>query len=61
MDLGALRRGNADLVAQQLWTAMHGYVMLDLAGLHLTSKDPEEEVFRPLIVTLLAGLSGKSG
>ena len=57
MELGALRPGNADLVAQQLWTAMHGYVMLDLAGLHLTSKDPEEEVFRPLIATLLAGLS----
>jgi AcrR family transcriptional regulator len=61
MDLGALRRGNADLVAQQLWTAMHGYVMLDLAGLHLTSKDPEEEVFRPLIVALLAGLSAQDG
>jgi AcrR family transcriptional regulator len=57
MELGALRQDNPDLVAQQLWTAMHGYVMLDLAGLHLTSKDPEEEVFRPLIVSLLAGLS----
>ena len=61
MELGALRRGNAELVAQQLWTAMHGYVMLDLAGLHLTSRDPEEEVFRPLIVTLLAGLSAEDG
>ncbi len=57
MELGALRPGDADLVAQQLWTAMHGYVMLDLAGLHLTSTDPEEEVFRPLMATLLAGLS----
>jgi AcrR family transcriptional regulator len=57
MELGALRPGNADLVAQQLWTAMHGYVMLELAGLHLTSKDPAEEVFRPLMTSLLAGLS----
>lgn len=57
MDLGALRQDNPDLVAQQLWTAMHGYVMLDLAGLHLTSTNPEEEVFRPLMTTLLAGLS----
>ncbi len=57
MELGALRRDDADLVAQQLWTAMHGYVMLELAGLHLTSNDPVEEVFRPLMATLLAGLS----
>lgn len=57
MELGAIRSGNPDLVAQQLWTAMHGYVMLELAGLHLTSTDPVEEVFRPLMATLLAGLS----
>ena|SRR5680860_105658 len=57
MDAGRLRRGNPDLVAQQLWAAMHGYVMLELAGLHLSSKDPAEEVFRPLMTTLLAGLS----
>ncbi len=56
MELGTLRRDDPDLVAQQLWTAMHGYVMLELAGLHLTSKDPAEEVFRPLMATLLAGL-----
>jgi len=57
MDAGRLRRGDPDLVAQQLWTAMHGYVMLELAGLHLSTKDPAEEVFRPLMTTLLAGLS----
>ena len=57
MELGVLRAGDADLVAQQLWTAMHGYVMLELAGLHLTSKDPVEEVFRPLVAGLLAGLA----
>lgn len=56
MERGMLRGDNPDLVAQQLWTAMHGYVMLELAGLHLTSKDPVEEVFRPLMTTLLAGL-----
>ncbi len=56
MELGTLRRDSPDLVAQQLWAAMHGYVMLELAGLHLTSKDPAEEVFRPLLATLLTGL-----
>jgi AcrR family transcriptional regulator len=57
MDAGRLRRADPGLVAQQLWTAMHGYVMLELAGLHLSSKDPVEEVFRPLMKTLLAGLT----
>lgn len=57
MEMNRLRQADPDLVAQQLWTAMHGYVMLELAGLHLTSKDPVEEVFRPLMGTLLAGLS----
>ena len=57
MDAGALRAGDPDRVAHQLWAAMHGYVMLELAGLHLTSRDPGEEVFRPMISHLLKGLS----
>lgn len=57
MDAGALRTGDADRVAHQLWAAMHGYVMLELAGLHLTSKNPVEEVFLPLITAILEGLS----
>ena len=57
MATGALRRADPGLVGQQLWTAMHGYVMLELAGLHLSSKDPAEDVFRPLMANLLAGLS----
>lgn len=57
MDAGALRPGDPDRVAQQLWAAMHGYVMLELAGLQLDSRDPELEVFRPLMSNLLEGLS----
>lgn len=56
MDFGALRPGDPDRTAHQLWAAMHGYVMLELAGLHLTSRDPVEEVFRPLMIHLLEGL-----
>ena len=57
IEMGRLRPGSPDLVAQQLWTAMHGHVMLELAGLRLSSKDTAEEVFRPLMTTLLAGLA----
>lgn len=57
MDSGALRVGDPERVAQQLWAGMHGYVMLELAGLKLTSRDPVAEVFRPLMTNLLKGLS----
>ena len=57
MEAGALRSGDPSRVAEQLWSAMHGYVMLELAGMHLTTEDPAEDVLRPLMLTLLAGLS----
>jgi AcrR family transcriptional regulator len=57
IEMGQLRAGNPDLVAQQLWTAMHGYVMLELAGLHIPHDDPVEDVLKPLLRTLLDGLS----
>ena len=44
-------------VAAQLWTAMHGYVMLELAGLHLPPDNPVEDVMRPLLTNLVVGLS----
>ena len=61
MDLGALRRDDPGRVAEQLWSAMHGFVMLELAGLHPTTTEPAEEVLRPLITTLLAGLAAPPG
>jgi AcrR family transcriptional regulator len=60
MDAGRLRRADPDLVAQQLWTAMHGYVMLEMAGMHLSCEDPAREVLRPLMTTLLEGLAAQT-
>ena len=57
MDAGRLRRADPSVVAEQLWSAMHGFVMLELAGLHPVSKNPPEEVLRPLMTALIAGLS----
>lgn len=57
MEAGQLRKDDPARVASQVWTAMHGYVMLELAGLHLPADDPVEDVLRPLLTTLLAGLS----
>ncbi|RFU41067.1 TetR/AcrR family transcriptional regulator [Actinomadura logoneensis] len=48
--------GDADPadVSAQLWSALHGYVMLELGG-HFTAAD-EETVFLPLLRTLAVGL-----
>ena len=57
MDAGRLRRADPGVVAEQLWSAMHGFVMLELAGLHPISKNPPEDVLRPMMNALIAGLS----
>jgi AcrR family transcriptional regulator len=57
MESGQLRRDEPARVAAQMWTAMHGYVMLELAGLHLPPDNPVEDVMMPLLTTLVAGLS----
>jgi AcrR family transcriptional regulator len=57
IEAGQLRRDDPARVAAQLWTAMHGFVMLELAGLHLPPDNPVDDVLMPLLRTLVAGLS----
>jgi AcrR family transcriptional regulator len=57
IESGRLREDEPARVAAQVWTAMHGYVMLELAGLHIPHDDPVEDVLKPLLRTLLDGLS----
>jgi AcrR family transcriptional regulator len=61
IDSGQFRQDDPARVAAQVWTAMHGYVMLELAGLHIPHDNPVEDVLRPLLNTLLAGLSAEVG
>ena len=57
MDAGQLRREEPARVASQMWTAMHGFVMLELAGLHLPPDNPVDDVMLPLLANLVAGLA----
>ncbi|MET0839088.1 MAG: TetR/AcrR family transcriptional regulator [Marmoricola sp.] len=57
IEAGQLRQDEPARVAALMWTAMHGYVMLELAGLHLPPDNPVEDVLRPLLATLVAGLA----
>ena len=57
MELGALRKGDPSAVAGQFWSALHGYVMLELAGYHQVTDDPEHDVLWPMLAHLLTDLS----
>ncbi|MEV8509002.1 TetR/AcrR family transcriptional regulator [Actinoplanes sp. NPDC051475] len=54
VDQGRLRPAEPSAVAGQLWTAMHGYVMLEVGGYFGT--DGVEHVMMPMFVSLLSGL-----
>ncbi len=48
---------DAEHIAAQFWTAIHGYVMLELAGYHRESEGDTETVLWPMLTNLVMGLS----
>jgi AcrR family transcriptional regulator len=54
VEQGRLRPAEPLAIATQLWTAMHGYVMLDVGG--YLGKNGVQHVLVPMFVNLLAGL-----
>lgn len=57
MDAGALRPGPPDVVAAQFWSALHGFVMLELSGFAAVVDHPVEQVLWPMLGHLLDALS----
>ncbi|MET0467932.1 MAG: TetR/AcrR family transcriptional regulator [Aeromicrobium sp.] len=57
MDAGRLRRDDPKSVAAQWWSALHGYMMLELAGMDQVVRDPEHHVLWQLMGNLLQSLS----
>ena len=57
MRAGALRSDNPSAVAAQFWSAIHGYTMLELAGMDQVVADPEHEVLWRLLSNLLSALA----
>jgi AcrR family transcriptional regulator len=54
VEQGRLRPAEPLAIASQLWTAMHGYVMLDVGGYF--GEGGVERVLVPMLVSLLSGL-----
>lgn len=61
MDGGALLPGDPREVAAQFWSALHGYVMLELSGLVRIVDDPEHTVLWPMLANLLQALAPSRG
>jgi AcrR family transcriptional regulator len=57
MASGQLRRDDPEVVAGQVWAALHGYVMLELAGLHRVVGDPEDRILWPMLTHLIQALA----
>lgn len=57
MDAGTLLRADPREVAAQFWSALHGYVMLELSGIVRIVDDPEQTVLWPMLAHLLQGLA----
>ncbi len=57
MDAGRLRAGDPAAVAGQVWTALHGFVMIELAGFDHVVPDPERDLLWPMLGNLISALA----
>jgi AcrR family transcriptional regulator len=58
MDAGVFRPGDPEAVAGQLWSAVHGFVMLELAGYLAADREPDavDEVLNPMLTGIISAL-----
>lgn len=56
VETGCVREVDPDRVAGQLWSALHGFIMLELGGYFAAVGDPAAEVLVPMCVNLIVGL-----
>lgn len=54
-----VRKADPDLIALQFWSALHGFIMLDLGGHFAHVADPAAGVLLPMCVDLVVGLGAK--
>ena len=51
-----VRQMDPNLIAAQLWSTLHGFIMLELGGYFAELADPAAEVLVPMCVNLIVGL-----
>lgn len=56
VDTDCVRKIDPDLIAAQLWSTLHGFIMLELGGYFVALADPAAEVLMPMCINLIVGL-----
>lgn len=56
METAWIRKMEPELLAAQLWSALHGFIMLELGGHFAAVADPASQVLMPTCVNLVVGL-----
>lgn len=59
VDTKCVRKDDPDLIALQFWSALHGFIMLDLAGHFAHTAAPAADVLMPMCVNIVVGLGAK--
>lgn len=56
-----VRKVDPDLLALQFWSALHGFIMLDLGGHFSLAASPVGDVLMPMCVNLVVGMGAERG
>jgi AcrR family transcriptional regulator len=58
MDAGIFRPGDPEAVAAQLWSATHGFIMLELSGYFASEREPDvvDDVLTPMLTSIVVAL-----
>lgn len=59
IQLGEVRQMDPDLMAAQLWSALHGFIMLELGAHFASIKDPVASILVPMCIDLVVGLGAQ--
>lgn len=54
-----VRKADSDLIALQFWSALHGFIMLDLGGHFAHLAAPAADLLMPVCVNMVVGLGAK--
>jgi AcrR family transcriptional regulator len=57
LDAGLFRPGDAEAIAAQLWSSLHGFVALELAGYFDDEPRAVDDILLPLMINLGIGLA----
>ena len=59
VDSGVTRVISPDLIAVQFWSALHGFIMLELGGHFADMANPAADILLPMCINLVVGLGVK--